>query len=195
MKQFSLFFLISILASCGTFHTKVGHLRYVKVATKEVAVIEKSNSKDPSKIKEEYLEVGTEKKEILFQAATSDLIDNEEILLSENKYQDIKIEQKSTSRHIKDAGDDDEIVAQAIRTEKKASAAMFLSITGILTIIPYLGILPLLVGFIFYIIANSSRYITPFGEKRLKVAKTFLIIDSIILLLWVIFIVAILLLW
>ena len=195
MKQFSLIFLISILASCGTFQTNVGHLRYVKVATKEVAVIEKSNSKDLSNIKEENLEVGTEKKEILFQVATSNLIYNEETLLSENNNQDIKIEQKSTSRHIKDAGDEEEIVDQAIRTEKKASAAMFLSIAGILTIIPYLGILPLLVGFIFYIIANSSRYITPFGEKRLKVAKTFLIIDSIILLLWVIFIVAILLLW
>jgi len=195
MKHFSLVFLISILASCSTFHPNVGHLRYVKVATKEVAVIEKSTSKDPAKIKEENLEVAIKKKEILFQAATSDLIYNEEILLSENKNQDIKIEQKSRSRQIKDAGDDEEIVAQAIRTEKKASAAMFLSIAGILTIIPYLGILPLLVGFIFYIIANSSRYITPFGEKRLKVAKTFLIIDSIILLLWVIFIVAILLLW
>jgi len=195
MKHFSLVFLISILASCSTFHPNVGHLRYVKVATKEVAVIEKSTSKDPAKIKEENLEVAIKKKEILFQAATSDLIYNEEILLSENKNQDIKIEQKSRSRQIKDAGDDEEIVAQAIRTEKKASAAMFLSITGILTIIPYLGLLPLLVGFIFYIIANSSRYITPFGEKRLKVAKTFLIIDSIILLLWVIFIVAILLLW
>ena len=195
MKHFSLVFLISILASCSTFHPNVGHLRYVKVATKEVAVIEKSTSKDPAKIKEENLEVAIKKKEILFQAATSDLIYNEEILLSENKNQDIKIEQKSRSRQIKDAGDDEEIVAQAIRTEKKASAAMFLSIAGILTIIPYLGILPLLVGFIFYIIANSSRYITPFGEKRLKVAKTFLIIDSIILLLWVIFIVAILILW
>jgi|GEM_PF-4980958 len=195
MKHFSLVFLISILASCSSFHPNVGHLRYVKVATKEVAVIEKSTSKDPAKIKEENLEVAIKKKEILFQAATSDLIYNEEILLSENKNQDIKIEQKSRSRQIKDAGDDEEIVAQAIRTEKKASAAMFLSITGILTIIPYLGLLPLLVGFIFYIIANSSRYITPFGEKRLKVAKTFLIIDSIILLLWVIFIVAILLLW
>ena len=195
MKHFSLVFLISILASCSSFHPNVGHLRYVKVATKEVAVIEKSTSKYPAKIKEENLEVAIEKKEILIQAATSDLIYNEEIVLSENKNQDIKIEQKSRSRQIKDAGDDEEIVAQAIRTEKKASAAMFLSITGILTIIPYLGLLPLLVGFIFYIIANSSRYITPFGEKRLKVAKTFLIIDSIILLLWVVFIVAILLLW
>ena len=195
MKHFSLVFLIIILASCSTFHPYVGNLRYVKVATEEVAVIEKSNSKDPSKIKEENLEVGTEKKENLFQAATSDLIYNEKILLSKNKNQQIKIEQKSRSRQIKDASDDEEIVDQAIRTEKKASAAMFLSIAGILTIIPYLGILPLLVGFIFYIIANSSRYITPFGEKRLKVAKAFLIIDSIILLLWVIFIVAIILLW
>ena len=77
MKHFSLVFLIIILASCSTFHTNVSNLRYVKVATEEVAVIEKSNSKDPSKIKEENLEVGTEKKENLFQAATSDLIYNE----------------------------------------------------------------------------------------------------------------------
>lgn len=193
MKHIALLLFLVTFASCGTVKTKFSQLRYVKVADQEIAVIEKPTSTNTLEIKESNFEKEIEKEEISYLKTTADVLNNEKLLISDKTIQPVKVDQKETNQVIAD--DDAEIANQAIRAEKNASAAMFLSIAGILTIIPYLGIFPLLLGFIFYIRANSSRYITPFGENRLKVSKAFLIIDSVIFLLWVIFIVALIILW
>lgn len=193
MKHIALLLLLVTIASCGTFKTKFSQLRYVKVADQEIAVIENSNSKNTSEIKVSNFQKELEKEEISSLETTAEVSNNEKLLISKKPKQQVKVDYKETNQTTKDDGAD--IVNQAFRAEKNASATLFLSIAGILIIIPYLGILPLLIGFIFYLKANSSRYITPLGQDRLRISKIFLIIDTVILILWIIFIISLILLF
>lgn len=193
MKHIALLLFLVTFASCGTFKTKFSQLRYVKVADQEITIIEKSASTNTSESKESNFEKEIKKEEISSLETTADVSNNEKLLISEKTIQPVKVDQKETNQVIVD--DDAEIVDQAFRAEKNASASMYLAIAGILTIIPYLGIFPLLIGFILYLRAKSSRYITPLGEDRLRISKIFLIIDTIILILWLIFIISLILLF
>jgi hypothetical protein len=193
MKYFFFIILLAIISSCGTFSSWNGQLRYVKVANQEIAIIEKSTSTDAVEIKESHFEKEIEREETSFLETTADVSNNEKLVISKKNNQLVNIDLKETNQLITD--DEDEIVNQAFRTEKNASASMYFAIAGILTIIPYLGIFPLLIGFILYLRANSSRYITPLGEDRLRISKIFLIIDTIILILWIMFIISLILLF
>jgi len=190
MKYFFFIILLVIISSCGTFNSWNGQLRYVKVANQEIAIIEKSTSTDAVEIKESHFEKEIEREGTSFLETTADVSNNEKLVISKKNNQLVN---KETNQLITD--DEDEIVNQAFRTEKNASASMYFAIAGILTIIPYLGIFPLLIGFILYLRANSSRYITPLGEDRLRISKIFLIIDTIILILWIMFIITLILLF
>ncbi len=175
MKHISLLILLIIFVSCGTFKNKVGHLRYVKVADQEVAVIDKSNEKQQLETIKDVSSVSLKETENNSIETVIASVEDEIPITSGSVISVSTTEKKKAESLTLDGEEEDDIVNQAYRTEKNATAAMIISITAIL-----LGIIALIVAYVFYFKAKSSRYITPKGESRLKISKVFLIIETIV---------------
>jgi hypothetical protein len=165
-------------------------IRLVKVDKTETVVLDKEKTGKSS--------IETEQ----FQNKTIAQIEDEsnEISNDVEVKPDIQVDQKQIQQNTSDIEDlepdpeDEEesklIVEQAIRAEKQAKTSHIFAAIGLITLlIPYLGFIPLIIGLIFHLSANSSRYITPFGETRLKSSRILLIIDTVFLLLWILLVI------
>jgi len=183
MKYFTLIITIAILSSCGIYNSKTAHLRYVKVDNQEVAILEKTAKKH---IKETTAENENDisNNTAIVDATQTNFLIQEPQFSSVEKEQISRIQQQSNNTtNDKKSDEEDDVVNQAYLAEKDANIAMGFSIAATL-----FGIIPFIIGLIFYKKAKSSRYITPIGERRLKVSKVFLIIETIIYGIEIIFV-------
>jgi len=189
MKAIKFLLLLFVISSCSTIG-RYNSIRLVKANNTETVVLVKEKASD--------LVLTSEKQENkpLSTIETAQV----EIPAENSTDPEIYIENKQNESNVSESDDlepeiekkeeDKLIVDQAIRAEKSASASFFLSLAGIITLIlPYIGIFPLIIGWILYSRANTSRYITPFGETRLKSSRNILILDTVFLFLWIFLIV------
>lgn len=188
MRIYKILFLLIVLSSCSTVG-RYQSIRMVKVDKKETAVLDKEKSSDPVD--------NSKKEQSLILAQNEPLqgeISNEPTRSGDAKTAKISFQNKRQEYDdLEPETEDDEenikIVDQATRAEKNAGAALYFSIAGLFTLIlPYIGIFPLIVGIIFHARANNSRYITPFGENRLKISRIILSLDIVFLFLWILLI-------
>lgn len=183
MRLFYFSFIIVLLASCGTMNQH--QLRFVKVDQKEVPVIVKNTSETTQHKEIDITSNGNQEGEIAVLLEKS-----EEIPFTQE--QSIKEEKVLIKGNLEDLEPEDEeldenqmIVDQALLAEKKAINSVGFAGAGLISILmPLLGFLFFIIGLILYSKANSSRYITPFGEQKLKTTRTFLIIDTVFLSIW-----------
>lgn len=177
---------IAIVSSCAILPSGKGNLRYVKT-DKSTVVLDKSESNREIVINSEYSE--SEDVDPIEQNKVT-----ETIRAQDDQIEEIELSRGTSKSDVDDSlsiaeesnEDNAGIIHQAVRAEKHANASFFLFIAGLISIlIPYLGIIPFLIGVFFYTSSSNSRYITPFGEKRRESAKVLLFIDLIILFLWI----------
>lgn len=193
MKFFSIIFLFTLLSSCGNLSKRQGHLRFVRVNKQEIPVIEKNESPAQAIYQQK-----NDANSSTFSIANSQEKPLES-LDEKSSFVTPKLEFSATIQNdlepdIDNPEDESKILEQAIRSENSANASFFLFISSsIAALIPFtvlFSLIPFIIGIIFYSRAKNSRYITPFGEKRLNTSKTFLIINSVILILWTLLIIA-----
>ncbi len=183
MKYFTLIITIAILSSCGIYNSKIAHLRYVKVDNQDVAILEKSSNKEIKENTQKNTEEISENAAILEANQTNLVIQNVQFPSVEKEQISRVQHQSNNTTNDKKSDEEDDVVNQAYRAEKDANIAMGFSIAATL-----FGIIPFIIGLIFYKKAKSSRYITPTGESRLKVSKVFLIVETIIYGIEIIFV-------
>lgn len=195
MKNLAFVILVLLLTSCGIISSTQGKIRYVRTDHNERVIIEKEAKK---------VEIA-ENQSLSNESTTSSQAISTDYPAKENLPKmdsEIKISDKANSIKLPDPEpeddgeeDDQEIVDQALRAERQSKLALTFSAIGMLNILfPFVGVFFMVPGFIFYLISNSSRYITPEGEKNLNTAKKLLITDLVFLILWIVFILALLLL-
>lgn len=176
--------IIAALSSCSILRGRNGNIRYVKTDNRN-ELIDKSNQSgnlaenvNGSNIKSEAL---TKKEEIKETQQLTDRV-AEEIELPEQVISSVEDTLKP------EEGDDEEISAimdQAVRAENHANASFYLFIGGLISILlPFIGIIPTIIGIFFFASSTNSRYITKFGESRRRAAKSLLVIDSFLIFLW-----------
>jgi len=183
MKYFTFIISIAILSSCGIYNSKIAHLRYVKVDNQEVAILEKTVNKE---VKE-----NTQKNGEYISENTANIEANQTNLVVQNtQFSSVEKEKRSRiqplvnkTTNYKKSDEDDDVVNQAYLAEKDANIALGFSIAATL-----FGIFPFIFGLIFYKKASSSRYITPLGNRRLKISKVFLIIETVIYSIEILFV-------
>lgn len=185
MKFILILSVILTLFSCGT--TRNGQLRLVKVNNHEIAVIEK-NTKLAQQINQETeLSTANIEPEII-QNHAGDITSEKPSELNQfkqTKQMDIAIPlTKKLEPEPTDTIKNKEIEQQALEAESRAKLALGFSIGAISMIIPFLsflGILSFILGIVFYSKANKARYITPEGQKKLKISKGVLIAEGILI--------------
>lgn len=195
MRLFVTTFLILILASCGTLNQS-GNLRLVKVNGQDIPVIEKNTAKSDKKIKLDNSVQSPENTDLAvvknnpdkqIQSQNQKLEKNIPIVKSD--IEDLEPEEDEDAKN-------EEIINQALRTERKAGVSLTLSIAGLISIfVPYIGIIFFIIGLVTYSNAKSFRYTTPRGEERLRASKVLLIIDAVVLFLWLMLILLLLVLF
>lgn len=171
-----------VLSSCSTIG-RYQSIRMVKVDKTETIVLDKEKQPEPHLKSEQKQEVNLAQKE----NSTSEF--PEVNIISEDSEIEKSLIQKNNTKEadVEPEVDDEnsKIIDQAVRAEKNAIASFILSIAGLITLIlPYIGIFPVIVSLILHARANKSRYITPFGEKRLKVSRILLILDILFFIFW-----------
>ena len=182
MKFIFVLSVIFTLVSCGA--TRNGQLRLVKVNNHEIAVIEK-NTKISQPINQET-ELSTANIEHETIQNHTDVITSEkpfEFKQTKQKTLEIPLTKKIEPEPT-DTIKNKEIEQQALEAETRAKLALGFSIGAISMIIPFLsflGILSFILGIVFYSKANKARYITPEGQKKLKISKGVLIAESILI--------------
>lgn len=185
MKYFSVFFSLLILSACVT--SRSGQLKLVKVNHHELAVIDKSSTVSHPINQEAEVSISSvetdnfQKQDNNIPSETSAELNqsNQTKQVALNFPLPKKIELEPT-----DSLTAKDIENQALEAENRAKIALGFSIGGLSMIIPvlgFLGILSFVVGIVFYSKANKARYITPEGQKKLKVSKGLLIADGILI--------------
>lgn len=194
MRIFQILFALTLFSSCGVMHQS-GHLRLVKTEKAEIPVIVKNDAKqsgletndfDATKDKESSVEL-TASNETQIPIETTDETLEVQVKVSPN-VEDLEPDPT-------DEASNELVIQQATQAERQARTSVPLFGSALISIfMPYIGIFIFIAGLIFYSKANSSRYITPFGQEKLRVSKILLILDSIILGLWFLFIALLLIL-
>ena len=179
-----IFFLaiLFFVTSCGALNLNSGSLRLVKTNNKETVVLEKELKSVTSDLVSPQLETANppENHQQVIAANTNNSLNNKSSLVHAKTSFISKISDVEPSDEENEA-----IVRQAIKAEKQANASFGLFLAGLISLtLPYLGIIPFIIGLVLYLKAKNSRYITPFGDERLRKAKVVLIVDSVILALW-----------
>jgi hypothetical protein len=191
-----LFLLALILSSCSIYGSSNGKLRYVRSENKEIAVLDKTAERDNNveylSQKEIVQEVLTSKNTVV--QSTSDVTEiKDDFDAHDTELEKIELSnQHRTTQPLDLNPDEDErIIQEAYDAERAANTSFILLLVGLISaFFPYIGIIPFLIGLIFYSKGDRSRYITQFGERKLRSAKVVMIIDSVILLLWLLLILA-----
>ncbi len=178
--------LISILAGCGS--SRTGQLRLIKVNNQRLAVIERDDNQtvQTDVLIKESDDVGI--------TNTIHLSDEISVASKSNQleYADrIRIKNVSALNvpQNKPSPEDtiiqsNEIADKALEAEKNSKLALGFSIGGLSIFIPFvgfLGIISFIIGAVFYGKANKSKYITPEGQRNLKISKVLIIIESVII--------------
>jgi hypothetical protein len=198
MIMYRLLLFISILltiSSCGTLSTG-GKLRLVKTDKKETPVIERTFAAS----EKETVTQRTEEPVVETFAASSE---SEELVSVSDETADpqasilkSKVVKDLEDKDAIEPDDDEKIANEAIKAERDANVSLFLFVGGLISaIVPYLGIIPFIIGLIFYSRSKRARYITPFGDNRTRLATIFMIIDAVILVFWLMLIVALIFLF
>ncbi len=193
MKQLFTVFLLGLLISCGSLHHRNGNLKLVKSGSGEkIAVIEKETTQKVSRLtqdnfpKEENQEI-----QALANSSLEIINENQSTSARHKAYTNTppatKIEKP---QDLEPELSSEQIISQALRSEKNAKTAFGFSIGGLITLfVPYIGIIGIIFGFIFYTRAHNARFITPNGESKLKSARTLLFIDVLFLFFWILLII------
>jgi hypothetical protein len=191
MRYFTfLVLLVFLLSSCGSLGPANGKLRYVKTDQGTKVVLDRADettadlveSESPQKEESTIPEVNE-----FTSKATDFTVVSEHISIKRN-VEDIE----TIAQPLELNPDEDErIVQEAYEAERAANTSLILMVIGLVSAFaPYLGIIPFFIGLYFYSKSDRSRYITQYGERRLQSAQVVLIIDSVILILWLLLIVA-----
>jgi hypothetical protein len=191
---FSIILVAFVLVSCGALQSTGGKLRLVKTGNEgEVLVIEKSAGERPNHIEEVHLEKLTGSTiQIPSEQSTTASMLNDGLSSSEQV-----VPSNRTIAKPQDLlpDEDERIIQEALQAEGDANTSFWLFLSGLSSaFLPYLGIIPFIIGLIYYSRSRNSRYITQFGERRSNAATVLLVIDGVILLLWMFFIVLLVLL-
>lgn len=191
-----LFFLVLILSSCSIYGSSNGKLRYVRSENKEIAVLDKSDERDNH---EEYLSQKEIVQEVLISKNSSvesttevtDIKDGFSRIDSAAEKNDLSNRDQTTQPLDLNSDLDERIIDEAYEAERAANTSFILLLIGLISaIVPYLGIIPFIIGLIFYAKSDRSRYITQFGERKQQSAQVVMIIDTVILSLWLLLILA-----
>ncbi|MFN5909698.1 MAG: hypothetical protein ACK45H_00040 [Bacteroidota bacterium] len=198
MKQvIPLMLLLVVLSSCGALAPVNGKIRLVRSAkSEEVKVIERSTGSSELAVLEEVAPASP--KVMQRESGTLETsVDNASkdfptLFPEDEERKDVKVEIRSPEDLLPD--EDERIINEALKAERDANSAFWLFLTGLSSVfVPYLGFIPFIIGLIFYSRSRNARYITPLGERRSSAATVLLVIDSIVLVLWLILIIALIL--
>jgi hypothetical protein len=191
MRYFTfLVLLVFLLSSCGFLGPANGKLRYVKTDQGTTFVLDRADETTADLFESESLqkEESTIPEVNEFNSKATDFTVASEHISIKRNVEDIE----TIAQPLELNPDEDErIVAQAYEAERAANTSFILMVIGLVSAFaPYLGIIPFFIGLYFYSKSDRSRYITQYGERRLQSAQVVLIIDSVILILWLLLIVA-----
>lgn len=193
MKAIKFLLLLLVLSSCSTIG-RYNSIRLVKVDKTETLVLDKEKTNDPVSTREKQESSSPSNNETaqVPQAVTSTINTPAHDIYSEIPQSDHKsIETDDLEPDPEDEATQKMIVEQATRAERNANNAFFSSIVSLvfMILLPIIGVIPFVIGLICHSNASSSRYITPFGESRLKASRIILIVDATILILWILLVV------
>ncbi len=195
MKQLSILFLLGIvLTSCAILNSGNGKLRYVRSEKGEITVVER-----PGKDQVQASEVAVNNKEESNSETEGTVSDRKEYTAAE-VVDDVKVTEETREEKKSkipqqpqdlNPDEDERIIDEAYEAERAANTSFILMVVGLISAIaPYLGIIPFFIGLYFYSKSDRSRYITQFGERKQRSAQVVMIIDTVILSLWLLLIVA-----
>jgi len=197
MKNYiSLTLLLVLFSSCGLLQSRGGNLRLVKVGEKEEVLIERSAN---------HAKIQLERQVAAKEFDTVEVVNTLESNLSEpdpNKTQNSQLEYVDFVDESEKIDPEEEEpteqqkVEMAYQSERQANTSLYLFLSGLISVfMPYIGIFLFGFGLFFFSKARNARFITPEGESRLNTARVFLVIDSVILLLWLLLIVFLILIF
>jgi hypothetical protein len=186
--------LLVLFSSCGLLQPRGGNLRLVKAGEKEVVLIERKYDRAKSQT-----EMQLTKEFVTVQAVNTleyNLADpdSKKTQKSQLEYSNL-VDESEKIEPEEEEPSEQEKADMAFQSERQANTSLYLFIGGLISVfMPYVGIFLFGIGLYFFAKARNARFITPAGEERLRVAKVFLIIDAVILLLYVSLILLIILL-
>lgn len=186
MKIRLLLILCLFLASCRTIKTNYGRdAQYYN--TTVIDRQEKANDKinDQVVLSENTAEeVVSEEIEEPISASSTNRMDG--IDHSVSSKHNIETANKPKTDDEPDEISNEEKLDQAVWAEKQATISSVFAALGLAGSIfmPPLGLLMVILGFVFFYRGNRSRFITANGERTLNLSKVLLILSTAILLLW-----------
>lgn len=197
MKNYIVVTLLLVLfSSCGLLQSRGGNLRLVKVGEKEEVLIERNDN---------HAKIQRVRQVAAKEFDTVEVVNTLESNLAEP---DPKKTQKSQLEYVNFVDESEKIEPEdeepseqekadmAFQSERQANTSLYLFLSGLISVfMPYVGIFLFGIGLYFFSKARNARFITPKGESRLNTAKVFLVIDSVILLLWLLLIVFLILIF
>jgi hypothetical protein len=179
-------FLLIFVSSCNLLQPRGTNLRFVKVAEKEEVLIERKYDR-VQKQKETQI---TEEESLADVRTGGNEIFGEE--RSREEAEKMSLDYRGTASEIEkiepeeEEPTDQQKVEMAIQSEKQANASFYLFLIGMISVVlPLAGIILFAIGLSHFVKASNARFITPFGEERLRTAKIFLVIDAVILLFYI----------
>lgn len=185
------------LTSCGVWNSGSSKLRYVRSDKTEIVIVEREHAaKDKSKEIQPELELSQNQfVQEDHGKIPSNLTDDQTPPPMEEDHLSNLWEEKPFQQHELNhpmdlnPDKDEQIIQEAYEAERAANTSFILMLVGLISIFaPYLGIIPFIIGLIFYAKSDRSRYITQFGERKQRSAEVVMIIDGIILVLWLLLI-------
>jgi hypothetical protein len=196
MYKLSALFALLLLVSCSVLQPNQG-IKLVKSTSTNEVVLEKQNQKvSPHFVTENNLAkleasaMSTDSTGDLANGQTTAALETEGLpqmtLLSTKKNSATKTAHTTKTEAKEEPEElDEESLDQAYLAERQAKRAFGFLTAGIVSLLlPYLGIIFFIIGLVNYSRASKSRYITPFGEKRLQQSIGVMIFDSVVLILW-----------
>jgi hypothetical protein len=185
-----LFLLVLALSSCSVYGPGNGKLRYVRSDKGEIAIVERTENEHLNSFQD------LEKANISVVDYTAEALPEQKVNLTDQgsiALDKVSVEKTEETAKPKDLNPDldERILDEAYEAERAANTSFILLLAGLISAIaPYLGIIPFIIGLIFYAKSDRSRYITQFGERKQRSAQAVMIIDTVILSLWLLLIVA-----
>jgi flagellar motor component MotA len=191
MKNITFLLLIVILASCGSLSTGFNHVKLVKTEKSEQVVLENEHAKErESTAQNQFLHIQSSTEEKTLAQLEPKKAEEIGAPLLSSKFEIPKISTEPDSTANND--DSDEIISQAIQTEKMAGKSMGFLIASFLTSwIPILGLVLFILGVVNYFKARKERYITEKGQTYLLISTIILIVNAILIALALLLIIAI----
>jgi hypothetical protein len=188
--------LLVLFSSCGLLQPRGGNLRLVKVGENKEVLIERN---------QEYAKIQRDNPPPIFETATVEVANTVESNLEEANLEKTENRNLDYRRVVHESEKiepeeveptDQQKVDMAYQSERQANTSLYLFLSGLISVfMPYLGIFLFGIGLYFFAKARNARFITPEGESRLNTARIFLVIDSAILLLWLLLIVFLILIF